>query len=219
MHTTIDPAPRVNGIHPSAMIHPTAEVSTAASIGADCKIWRQAHVRERAHLGDGCIIGAAVYVGAEVHLGRNCKVQNQALLYEGVRLEDGVFVGPQVCFTNDYLPRAVNPDLSLKSADDWHVGSTLVREGASVGAASVVVTGITIGRWALIGAGSVVTRDVPDHALAYGTPARIRGWVCSCARPLTLRSTAGVTSGWCETCHQLTQLPAEASSFTGEQDA
>ena len=96
-------------------------------------------------------------------------MQNNALLYEGVTLEDGVFVGPQVCFTNDLLPRAVNPDLTLKSADDWEVAPTLVREGASVGAQSVVVAGVTIGRWALIGAGIVVTRDVPDHALVFGS--------------------------------------------------
>jgi len=184
-------------------IHPTAEVSPQAQIGDGCKVWRQAHIREDAVLGPGCIIGAGVYVGAEVHLGRNCKVQNNALLYEGVTLEDGVFVGPAVCFTNDYLPRAVNPDLSLKSADDWHVGDTLVREGASVGAQSVVVTGDTIGRWALVGAGSVVTRDVPDHALVYGSPARQQGWVCYCARKLEVRGA----EGWCEHCQRTVSLP------------
>jgi len=141
----------------------------------------------------------SVYVGASVRLGRNCKIQNNALLYEGLELEDGVFVGPQVCFTNDHLPRAVNPDLSLKSADDWHLGRTLVREGASVGAQSVVVTGVTIGRWALVGAGSVVTHDVPDHALVYGQPARVHGWVCKCARRLD-------EDGWCEACKQLIEL-------------
>jgi acetyltransferase-like isoleucine patch superfamily enzyme len=155
-------------------------------------------------LGPGCIIGAGVYVGAGVQLGRNCKVQNDALLYEGVVLEDGVFVGPQVCFTNDFLPRAVNPDLSLKSAEDWHVGNTLVRQGASVGAGSVVVTGLTIGQWALIGAGSVVTHDVADHALVYGNPARQRGWVCECARTLEVRDK----DGWCSVCQRTVALPA-----------
>ena len=124
----------------SAFVHPTAEVAESAVLGDRCKVWRQAHIREDAVVGEGCIIGAGAYVGAGVRLGRNCKVQNNALLYEGVRLEDGVFVGPAVCFTNDLLPRAVNPDLSLKSTDDWHVGTTLVREGASVGAQAVVVT-------------------------------------------------------------------------------
>jgi acetyltransferase-like isoleucine patch superfamily enzyme len=176
--------------------HPTAEVSPRATIGEGCRIWRQAHIREDAVLGAGTIIGAGVYVGADVRLGRNCKVQNNALLYEGVELEDGVFVGPQVCFTNDFLPRAVNPDLSLKSSSDWEVGRTLVRDGASIGAQSVVVTGVTIGRWALVGAGSVVTHDVPDHALVYGQPARLRGWVCYCARRLVVKGA----TGWCETC-------------------
>jgi acetyltransferase-like isoleucine patch superfamily enzyme len=176
-----------------AFVHATAEVSADARIGSGCRIWRQAHIREQADIGAGCIIGAGVYVGAGVRVGARCKVQNNALLYEGVTLEDGVFVGPQVCFTNDVLPRAVNPDMTLKSAEDWHVTPTLVREGASVGAGSVIVAGVTIGRWALVGAGSLVTHDVPDHALVYGSPARQHGWVCRCARRLD-------ASGHCSTC-------------------
>jgi acetyltransferase-like isoleucine patch superfamily enzyme len=160
-------------------------------------------VREGAVIGSRCIIGAGVYVGAGVRLGDHCKIQNNALLYEGLVLEDGVFIGPAVCFTNDFLPRAVNPDLTLKSASDWSVGQTVVRVGASVGAMSVVVTGVTIGRWALVGAGSVVTRDVPDHALVYGSPARQHGWVCKCARTLSVRSD-GV--GWCGVCQESVTL-------------
>ena len=177
-------------------------------MGQDCRVWRLAHIRENAIVGPGSIIGAGVYVGAGVRLGRNCKVQNNALLYEGVELEDGVFVGPQVCFTNDFLPRAVNPDLSLKTADDWEVGRILVREGASVGAQSVVVTGVTIGRWALVGAGSLVSRDVPEHALVYGQPARVRGWVCYCARRLAVSDG----SGWCAQCERRVALPQEAAA-------
>src|SRR5216117_2699430 len=99
----------------ATFVHPTAEVSPDAFLGEGCRVWRQAHIREHAVVGAGSIIGAGVYVGAEVRLGRNCKIQNNALVYEGAELGDGVFVGPQVCFTNDLLPRAVNPDLSLKT--------------------------------------------------------------------------------------------------------
>jgi acetyltransferase-like isoleucine patch superfamily enzyme len=192
----------------ATFVHPTAEVSPEASLGEGCRVWRQVHIRERAVVGPGSTIGAGVYVGAGVRLGKNCKVQNDALLYEGLELDDGVFVGPQVCFTNDFLPRAVNPDLSLKTASDWEVGQTRVHEGASVGAQSVVITGVTIGKWALVGAGSLVTHDVPDHALVYGQPARIHGWVCFCARRLTVSGT----EGWCSTCLRGVTLPQDAAA-------
>jgi len=189
---------------PPPFVHQTAEVSPLAEIGPGTKIWRNAHVREGARIGRGCVIGAGAYVGEGVQVGDRCKVQNDALLYEGLTLEDGVFVGPQVCFTNDYWPRAINPDGSLKSADDWEMGRTRVCYGASIGARSVIVTGLTIGRFAMIGAGSVVTRDVPDHGLVFGSPARLQGWVCACGRKLAVRGDAGV--GWCAACDRSTGL-------------
>jgi acetyltransferase-like isoleucine patch superfamily enzyme len=195
----------------ATFIHPTADVSAQATLGDGCRVWRQAHIREQAVVGAGSIIGAGVYVGAGVQVGQNCKIQNLALLYEGLALEDGVFVGPQVCFTNDFLPRAVNPDLSLKAASDWQVGRTLVRRGASIGAQSVVLTGVTIGQWALIGAGSVVTHDVPDHALVHGQPARIKGWVCACGRRLEVLRGADAIVGWCSVCQREVRLPPEAA--------
>ena len=199
----------------ATFVHPTAEVSPDATLGEGCRVWRQANIREHANVGAGSIIGAGVYIGAGVQLGRNCKIQNDALVYEGTSLGDGVFVGPQVCFTNDFLPRAVNPDMSLKTADDWHVGETRVEDGASIGAQSVLVTGVTIGRWALIGAGSLVTHDVPGHALVYGSPARVRGWVCFCARRLELRQAKDGVEGWCKTCERTVPLPDAAASAGG----
>lgn len=166
-------------------VHPTAEVSEQASIGDGTSIWHQAQVRERATIGEGCVIGKGVYVGADVSIGKNCKVQNYSCVYEGNTLEDGVFVGPEVVFTNDRYPRAINPDGSLKAASDWELEGTLVKYGAAVGSRSVVLPGLVIGRWALVAAGSVVTRDVPDHAIVAGNPARQRGWACVCAHPLS----------------------------------
>src|SRR5262249_32615205 len=146
-------------------IHPTADVSPNATIGDGTKIWQLVQVREGAAIGGECIFGRGVYVDAHVRIGNRVKVQNYVSIYEGVTLEDGVFVGPHVVFTNDKLPRAVNPDGTLKSAADWSISSTIVREGAALGANSTIVCGIEIGRWAMVGAGAVVTKNVPDQGL------------------------------------------------------
>lgn len=128
-------------------------------------------------LGQNCVIGRGAYIGTGVTLGDNCKVQNYALVYEPAELGHGVFIGPAVVLTNDTYPRAVNPDGSLKSASDWQPVGVSIREGASIGARAVCVAPVTIGRWATIAAGSVVTRDVPDFALVAGVPAKRLGWV------------------------------------------
>nr|WP_089913257.1 acyltransferase [Leifsonia sp. 21MFCrub1.1] len=154
-----------------------ADVSPDASLGSDTKIWHLAQIRESAVLGRECIVGRGAYIGAGVRIGNRCKIQNYALVYEPAVLEDGVFVGPAVVFTNDTHPRAVTPDGAAKTTADWDAVGVTVREGASIGARSVCVAPVTVGRWALVAAGAVVVDDVPDFALVAGVPARRIGWV------------------------------------------
>jgi acetyltransferase-like isoleucine patch superfamily enzyme len=167
-------------------IPPTAEVSPEAVIGPGTSIWHQAQVRANARVGKNCILGKGVYIDAGVIIGDNVKIQNYVSVYHGVEIESGVFVGPHVCFTNDLHPRAVNPDGTLKSADDWTLSPTRICEGASLGANATIVCGVVIGSWAMVGAGSVVTRDVPSHGLVYGNPASLKGYVCLCGTTVPL---------------------------------
>lgn len=153
------------------------DLAPSAVVAPSAKVWHHAQVREGATIGEGCIIGRGAYIGIGVRLGKNCKIQNHALVYEPALLGDGVFIGPAVVLTNDRLPRAVNPDLTLKSATDWEAVGVTVREGASIGARSVCIAPLEIGEWSMIGAGSVVTRDVPAYALVVGNPAQQIGWV------------------------------------------
>ncbi len=169
-------------------VHASAFVADDAELGPGTKVWHFAQVREGAKIGADCVLGKGVYVGEGVTIGSRVKIQNNASIYSGATVEDGVFVGPHVCFTNDRYPRAINPDGSIKGADDWEIGTILVRTGASLGAGAVLVAGITVGRWALVAAGSVVTRDVADHELVAGSPARRIGHVCVCARQLSEES-------------------------------
>jgi acetyltransferase-like isoleucine patch superfamily enzyme len=168
----------------TARIMDSADVDDGAELGDGTSVWHLAQVREGVRMGRGCIVGRGAYIGTGVRMGDHCKVQNYALVYEPAVLGDGVFIGPAVVLTNDTFPRAVNPDGSLKSAHDWQPVGVTIRDGASVGARAVCVAPVTIGRWATVAAGSVVTRDVPDFALVAGVPARRIKWVGRAGIPL-----------------------------------
>lgn len=161
-----------------------ATVEDGAVVGDGTKVWDDAVVRSGARVGSECIVGRGAYLGPGVVLGDRCKVQNQALVYEPAVLGDGAFVGPAVVLTNDTFPRAVTPDGRLKSAEDWEAVGVTVGAGASIGARAVCVAPVDIGRWAMVAAGAVVTRNVPDHALVAGVPARRIGWVGRAGVPL-----------------------------------
>ena len=165
-------------------VQDSADVAESASLGPRTRVWHLAQVREGARLGADCNIGRGAYVGPDVVLGDGCKLQNYALVYEPARLADGVFIGPAAVLTNDVVPRAVNPDGTPKSADDWEAVGVEVGRGASIGARAVCVAPARIGAWALVAAGAVVTKDVPDYALVVGVPARRIGWVGRAGHPL-----------------------------------
>lgn len=168
----------------SAMIKDTAQVADSARLGDGTRVWELAQIREDACLGDNCIVGRGAYVGPGVRVGDNVKLQNYALVYEPAVLADGVFIGPAAVLTNDEFPRAVDPQGRLKGAADWHAVGVSVGEGASLGARSVCIAPVAVGRWALVAAGAVVAKDVPDFALVVGVPARQVGWVGRAGVPL-----------------------------------
>jgi len=158
-------------------VHPTSTVEKNVLIGKNTKIWHYAHVREDAKIGENCNLGKDVYIDAGVEIGDNTRIQNGVSVFKGVKIEENVFLGPHMTFTNDLYPRAGN--------DGWNITSTLVKKGAAIGANATIISGVTIGEFSMIGAGSVVTKDVPAHGLVYGNPARLRGFVCYCGNKLT----------------------------------
>jgi len=161
----------------SVFIHETANVSPDANIGDGTKIWINSQVREYASIGSNCIISKDTYIDEYVTIGDRVKIQNGVSVYHGVTIEDDVFVGPNVTFTNDHVPRAFN--------SSWKLSETNVKKGASIGANATIVCGITIGEYAMIGAGSVVTKNVESHALVIGNPAKLVGYVCKCGGRLS----------------------------------
>ena len=174
-------------------VHPSAYVDEPCEIGADTKIWHFCHVMSHAQIGERCNFGQNVLIASRVTIGNNVKIQNNVSVYEGVILEDDVFCGPSMVFTNVNTPRS-----HINRKNEYR--TTLVKQGASIGANATVVCGATIGRYAFIGAGSVVTKDIPDYALVYGNPARVQGWVCQCGVRLLFEASSAVTAVSCQAC-------------------
>ncbi len=169
-----------------ARIHPTAIIESNVHLGEGTAVWDNVHIRRDAVLGDECIVGGKSTIACEVRIGNRVKINSSVYICNGVTIEDGVMISAGTVFTNDRFPRATTPDLKqLRSSDpDEHTLTTLVREGATIGAGCIVGCNLEIGRWAMIGMGSIVTKSVPDFCLAIGTPARVVGVVCRCGEPV-----------------------------------
>ena len=170
-------------------VHPTAVVDEPVEIGDQTQIWHFSHIMPGAKIGKNCIIGQNVFIASGAILGNNIKVQNNISLYDNVVLEDDVFCGPSMVFTNVFNPRSF---ISRKK----EFRRTLVKRGATIGANATIVCGNTLGEFAFIGAGAVVTKDVPNHALVYGNPCKVKGWVCQCAEEIIFRTGKAV----CKAC-------------------
>lgn len=171
-------------IDPSARVHASADLEDDVSVGAGSSIWHRAQVRTGARIGANCIVGRDVFIDEGVVIGERVKIQNGALVYHGVTVGDGVFIGPGAILTNDRHPRATTSAGALARAADWEVSPIHLADGASIGAGAVVVAGCDVGPYGMVGAGAVVTHDVPAHAVVAGNPARIIGWVCACGQRL-----------------------------------
>ena len=174
-------------------VHESSYVDEGAEIGAGTRIWHFCHVMPRARIGRNCNIGQNVFIGADVVIGNNVKIQNNVSIYTGVIIEDDVFLGPSMVFTN-----VLNPRGHVPRRDEYQ--TTLVRRGASIGANATIVCGVTLGRYAFVGAGAVITRDIPDYALVYGNPARVQGWMCQCGIKLHFEPHDKEERATCERC-------------------
>jgi UDP-2-acetamido-3-amino-2,3-dideoxy-glucuronate N-acetyltransferase len=180
-------------IDPTARVHASAELEADVAVGPRSSVWNRAVLRNGAKLGAECIVGRDAFIDEGVCLGDRVKVQNGALIYHGVTVGNGVFIGPGAILTNDRYPRAITATGELSRADDWTLSPIELADGCSIGAGAVVVAGVKVGRFATVGAGAVVTRDVPDYALVAGNPARRLGWVCACGTRLVDDTGANAT--------------------------
>ncbi|MEZ0394873.1 MAG: acyltransferase [Anaerolineales bacterium] len=177
----------------SYFVHESSYVDEGAVIGEGTKIWHFCHIMNEAVIGAGCNLGQNVFVASRVTIGNNVKIQNNVSVYTGVQIEDDVFLGPSMVFTN-----VVNPRSQVNRKDEYQ--PTLVKRGASIGANATIVCGVTLGRYCFIGAGAVVTKDVPDYALVYGNPGRIQGWMCRCGVRLPFERVEGEEQARCPAC-------------------
>ncbi len=172
--------------------HKTAEVEEGAEIGEGTKIWQNSIIQKGAKVGNDCNIGHNCFLEAGVIIGNGVKIKSNTDVWNKVVLEDYVFVGPSAVFTNDLNPRSKYPKSKFPKYGKWF--PTLVKEGSSIGANATIVCGIQIGRWSLVGAGAVVTKDIPDYALALGVPARVTGWICECGNKISFKKESAICS-------------------------
>ncbi|MFW9907741.1 MAG: acyltransferase [Candidatus Thorarchaeota archaeon] len=184
-------------------IHEKAVVDEGAKIGRGTRVWHFAHVRGTAKIGENCIIGKGVYIDADVEIGNRVKIQNGVSVYHGVKIEDEVFCGPHMTFTNDMYPRAFG--------ESWEVSKTLVKRGASIGAHAVIICDTTLGEYCMVGSGAIVTKDVPSHGLVVGNPARLIGFVCTCGKPAkkVISRNKDFVVLRCESCEEQVMIPTE----------
>ena len=182
----------------SVFIHESAYVDEGARIGAGTKVWHFTHVMSGAEIGENCVLGQNVFVAKGVRIGNNVKIQNNVSVYEGVELEDDVFCGPSMVFTNVKNPRSAFPRRGQYT-------KTIAKRGATIGANATIVTGVTLGEWCFVAAGAVVTKDVPAYAMVAGVPARIVGWACECGEKLTFDGDRAV----CDVCGKTYRMIGE----------
>ena len=186
-------------------VHESAYIDEPVSIGKDTKIWHFCHVMSGAKIGEGCVLGQNVFIGKDVQIGNNVHIQNNVSVYTKVTLEDNVFCGPSMVFTN-----VLNPRSGMRRPLDEYL-PTLVKEGATIGANATILCGHTIGRYAFVGAGAVVTKDISDYALVYGNAAHIAGWMCECGEKLVFTGeetnlTERATCFKCPKCYEKRDL-------------